>query len=911
MRLALLFLLISPSSFAQVISPAQQKALNACVDYANQSADEVAATVKSLIDYYPAIHRKNSWGPPRYTCPVQPDEYYFTTAVNECKALSPSARGTVTTKLNALREATLKIDEKCKAIDTYHKLEDYKTDNFAKAETLIKDLQTLTGEYKQRQEAFAAELERVYKLSAAVNATAYAKADARMRQLVYAEKSLLDQWSFNLKQDVHTGWPVDKLEQSILETDNQLNALKAVTTPPLKYPAESMWTSFQGSLGSILETKRRGLDNYNFEAKKSDEHSNDVYLDLINYYNGALVADYNTFIQFSMANGYHGLKMMKYFPLFEIRTQPETVEVAVKPFKDITRVPVTMAAQKTVISKPVSEALTTYIDYINETWRQTRYLQMVLNSFSSSAAYYKNIDDYSRHGAMNFDFKDYHVPLSHYQKAVADSKILPPAVAKSLNDQAEVLLNILKEMNDLGASLEREVKDRLYEKDRLQKTYGMLERSKVLYETWDERKELFYEDVRKVSEAYANASGSWYVSGKALQQLTDLDHDALFKAKAYYKANGDATVSTDKIDAALREVIAKEYDNMKGIQKIGRNNGLCPYTPYEDLPGTSKTLSEKLKSLKPTQSSGGYEHPYHSLVYLYNEIVDDYNKFCELSTTVYHLQTVRQPELLIIKYPEPKEPAKQVQVNPEPAKPDVAAAQAQQQPPQQQASSTGFQIKVTPPPARETDIVHDTVYIEKRDTVYIAEPGEELRSMEGYASNNMVLLLDVSGSMNTPEKLPVLKRSVLAMLSMMRQEDQVSIIAFSGKPKAVLEAVSFREEQKVRKAIDDLKSSGKTDGNAGLKLAYKVADENYIRGGNNRIILATDGEFTLSEETLGLIKSFSSQDIFLTIFNFGKGMGASKDLEKLATLGKGNYEQISRANVDLKLIREAKAKRKK
>lgn len=346
---------------------------------------------------------------------------------------------------------------------------------------------------------------------------------------------------------------------------------------------------------------------------------------------------------------------------------------------------------------------------------------------------------------------------------------------------------------------------------------------------------------------------------------------------------------------------------MKGIQKIGRNNGLCPYTPYEDLPETSKTLSEKLKSLKPAKSSGGYDHPYHSLVYLYNEIVEDYNKFCELSTTVYHLPTVSQPELFIIKNPEPKEPAKQV--NTEPARPDVAPVQAQQQ--QQQASSAGFQIRITPPPARETDVVHDTVYVEKRDTIYISEPGEELRSMEGYASNNMVLLLDVSGSMNTPEKLPVLKRSVLAMLSMMRQEDQVSIIAFSGKPKAVLEAVSFREEQKVRKAIDDLKSSGKTDGNAGLKLAYKVADENYLRGGNNRIILATDGEFTLSEETLGLIKSFSGQDIFLTIFNFGKGMGASKDLERLATIGKGNYEQISRENVDLKLIREAKAKRKK
>jgi len=104
---------------------------------------------------------------------------------------------------------------------------------------------------------------------------------------------------------------------------------------------------------------------------------------------------------------------------------------------------------------------------------------------------------------------------------------------------------------------------------------------------------------------------------------------------------------------------------------------------------------------------------------------------------------------------------------------------------------------------------------------------------------------------------------------------------------------------------------GKTDGNAGVKLAYKIADENYIRGGNNRIILATDGEFGLNDESRQLIERFSKEDIFLSIFNFGKGVGASKALERLAAVGKGNYEYISKENVDLKLIREAKAKKKK
>jgi Ca-activated chloride channel homolog len=151
----------------------------------------------------------------------------------------------------------------------------------------------------------------------------------------------------------------------------------------------------------------------------------------------------------------------------------------------------------------------------------------------------------------------------------------------------------------------------------------------------------------------------------------------------------------------------------------------------------------------------------------------------------------------------------------------------------------------------------------------------------------------------------------LNIVSMMRREDRITIIAFSSKPKVLLRNSSFKDEDKIKDAISDLTSSGKTDGNAGLKLAYKLGDEGYIRGGNNRIILATDGEFALNDETTKLIKEYADLDIFLSVFNFGKGMGSSKALANLAVLGKGNYEAISKDNVELKLIREAKMKRRK
>ena len=179
-------------------------------------------------------------------------------------------------------------------------------------------------------------------------------------------------------------------------------------------------------------------------------------------------------------------------------------------------------------------------------------------------------------------------------------------------------------------------------------------------------------------------------------------------------------------------------------------------------------IFKQLKKLKPAKKGDfGYQHPYHAMVYRYNDVVEDYNKFCELAQ-VPLLKTIKQPELFVVSYPEKK--------NDKPEKPDNSTQQITKPTPAAvtknlpEAPVNG----VATQPAGKVKVIHDTVYIEKTDTVYMAGSGENLRSMEGYAINSMILLLDVSGSMNAPEKLPLLKKSVLDILSMMRQEDKVS-----------------------------------------------------------------------------------------------------------------------------------------
>jgi Ca-activated chloride channel homolog len=875
----------------------QQKALKSITDYANNSAEEVTAVVQSIISYYPRMDSRSSFVV-NYVSPVQLENYYYDQALKESPAL---ANKNLENALKQLRLSSESLDSRSKALETYHKLEDYKKDNFEEAKKIVSDIIHLLDDYQKKQSELSSELGKIQQK---IPPHSYGKASENMRSQIYRERMFLNLWKLNLNEEVHTGWITQQLEKSILETDEAIKQLEQLK-PQLNYPASSMWPSFREGLQSILEIKRTALDEYNHNAKKSDKHSNDVYLSLINYFNGVLISDYNTFLGFASNDKFFSIPVIKYVPSIEIRAQKQAEEVKITPFQDVELKSPVIARQKTSIQKPVYKALNNYVGFINETYRQLRNESAILRNLNQSAAHYATLTTFAGRGGITFSHEDFEVPLAAYQKTIAESKILPADQTVVLNKQSEILLNILKEIDQIATVLERETSEKRYEKDHCAYIFQLLERTKILYDTWDFKKEQLFTLVRNIYDSFpaSDAKNSWQVSGNELWQLTVLDRDGLFLAKKYYSTSEAVTIETSAIDQQLREIISKEFENMKGIQKYGRSNGLCPYTPYEDIPKDSKSLSEAFQQLKPAKEKQyGYQHPYYSMIYLYNDIVDDYNKFCELSPVLL-LQSVKQPELFTLQYPGKEvEPSQQtVQTNQTPRTPAVAAVAIPKESPKP--------VEAKPTVVTPAVVLHDTVYIEKRDTVFLHDSNQDIRSMEGYAINNMVLLLDVSGSMNSKEKLPLLKQSVLQMLSMMRQEDKISILVFSGKPKVLLQNVSFTDESKIRKAINDLKPSGTTDGNAGIKLAYKVADQNYLRGGNNRIILATDGEFVIEEESKKLIESFSNQDIYLSVFNFSKGTG--KSLQQLSTIGKGNYEVINAQNVDNKLISEAKAKRKR
>lgn len=163
-------------------------------------------------------------------------------------------------------------------------------------------------------------------------------------------------------------------------------------------------------------------------------------------------------------------------------------------------------------------------------------------------------------------------------------------------------------------------------------------------------------------------------------------------------------------------------------------------------------------------------------------------------------------------------------------------------------------------------------------------------------ASNLVFLIDVSGSMNEQNKLPLLVSSFKMLTDQLRAKDKVAIVVYAGNSGLVLPSTHGDMKTTIKNALDQLSAGGSTAGGAGIELAYKVASENFIKGGNNRVILATDGDFNVGASSDGdmekLIEAKRKSGIFLTVLGYGMGNYKDSKMEILADKGNGNYAYI-------------------
>ena len=172
--------------------------------------------------------------------------------------------------------------------------------------------------------------------------------------------------------------------------------------------------------------------------------------------------------------------------------------------------------------------------------------------------------------------------------------------------------------------------------------------------------------------------------------------------------------------------------------------------------------------------------------------------------------------------------------------------------------------------------------------------------------SNYVFLIDVSGSMDSDDKLPLLKKGLLAMLPELLPDDRISIITYSGHVEKLLESTPVNDISKISKAIQKLSASGSTAGGQALVDAYNEALANYIIGGNNRVIMGTDGDFnvgvTNTDELLKIVEQYADKGIFMTVCGFGSGNLNDAMMETISNRGNGTYEYIDGENQMMKVF---------
>jgi Ca-activated chloride channel family protein len=220
-----------------------------------------------------------------------------------------------------------------------------------------------------------------------------------------------------------------------------------------------------------------------------------------------------------------------------------------------------------------------------------------------------------------------------------------------------------------------------------------------------------------------------------------------------------------------------------------------------------------------------------------------------------------------------------------------------------------FDYDYSPPATGEPFAVYTEIascpWNTKHQLVHIGLKGKEL-PLTNLPPSNLVFLIDVSGSMDEPNKLPLVQQSLQLLTGQLREKDKVAIVVYAGNAGLVLPSTSGANKAKIKEAIQELEAGGSTAGGEGIQLAYKIARENFIQDGNNRIILATDGDFNVGissdDELVRLIEQERKSGVFLSVLGFGMGNYKDNKMQQLADKGNGNHSYIDNLNEAQKVL---------
>ncbi|MEJ0056748.1 MAG: VWA domain-containing protein [Bacteroidota bacterium] len=724
-------------------------------------------------------------------------------------------------------------------IVAYLRLQDYKTD-LDKGFALVRELQQLQIAIGKTRDKIAAKVVADAKsMPASGN---YIKPYQLLLKAIVHEEDLILRLSQNFNEDIFIGYPQEEVLKSFLEADN---LLKNLTADRFAIPDRIYLKDCIEGLHLIQETKQHSLDRFNNTSTFDGRYTNSLYDNLQNYFNNDILHFFANFSAQGRLNYYPAV-----FRAYDFDAPPKPWALTHLNYSLPSLDSISITKQPAPLPVASFNQLNDIVYYIDECVLSMESLFKALRSEESTWRDLAEGDMPYKNPLMKFE--RFVVPVSLYGHIIKESDQLPAAYRKGLVDQLTDVEQIMLSIQDHLMELSQYMSRGDFRGKNMDYLNSKLKTIETLYTQLDLRKEKLFMQTRKAYASFPPKKPSaWTVTSGVLLKATDNSRSILRKMELKLYEHNESPVSVAAIHESQRDMIVNQLKYMNGIARLD-NSGLSPYVPYEYIPDYLKTLEEKVTEL-PAKIEN-VNKAYGDFLYMHNIIVEQYNKFTLLGLNddehatydplrpVYLLLYIRQPPKFHYEAPSPKEEKKE----------------------------------------------------EVKEPEVLAEPVVEI-SFDGYAFNNLVLLLDVSSSMNKPERLPLLKESFQQLVRYMRKEDQVSIVIYSGKAKLHLPSVSASDTTKIMNAIQSLRSEGNTNIADGLALAYKTANNNFIEGGNNKIIMATDGEFNTGESLYRLVEKNSSK-IVLSVFDFSQLPDPLKGIQQMAEKGNGNYVKVTSGN---------------
>lgn len=571
-----------------------------------------------------------------------------------------------------------------------------------------------------------------------------------------------------------------------------------------------------------------------------------------------------------------------------------------------------------LIDKNTEAYLNLYVDYINANIHGVKSYHKKFEQFNQSINKYYAEAPLDKEGRMAYEAKKgvmikfesptvmqdpsafTVLPADLYQQIQSfyPSQLSPEQIAL-LQSRVSETHAIAGEIMNISANLESYCLEGTYLEDMpLEVAYKFLNRAEILLHDFSESKDLLYYEIRRIQNQFLpqNLNNPYVRSYNKLLTFVLYARNTLIAMKKEDK--NSVFEQLPLMETALADLRQNQAAYLAGITSTEVIN------QYETTVRKAEVFIKITKDFIENPFIEPKYTPYGIAYYNFNNyflnnynrygagLVNDFNKFVEIS------------EVPLLKVPEE---VHWLKILPKPYRNDLPVKE------EPVVKKDTLKIIVEADPEPEKPKVEEPVIVVK-DSVPPAQPVIEPSVIAGAAPVNMVLLLDVSGSMQKPYKFPLLKNSFRNLLGLLRDYDQVSIVVYSGNARVVLNPTICTDKKKILETLELIETSGKSDVLKGIKLAYKVAENHYLPNGNNRIILATDGGIDLGEELTKLISENSNNyDIFLSVFYYEEQefQGKADKLRQIAVKGKGNYAYINQGNADEMMIKEVNSVRKK